>query len=197
MSLLKWFLGDSEEVIKYAPGGMLLPIRLIYNPKTEDFEYRGRFGILEKFNAKDITEVVLQTVSKTHVVLLVQGADTCLATFDVLPNLIAENAKAWIDSRGTVAYDYNEQLKGNWSNMADMSRGMPHPQGGEMLSTTNEMDKNVTEADNAAADSAITVAAVGKDDPFDALKKLKELLEMGIITEDEFANKKAELLKKI
>ena len=127
-------------------------------------------------------------MSRTHRVLLIQGRDTCLATLDVLTNLVNENLQAWIESRGTVAYDYDQQQRGLWVNTAAVKAAIDA--GPPVETATIEVEdtsENTTTSDIVSA----------LDDPILRIKQLKELLDLGAITNEEFQQKKEELLNKI
>lgn len=128
-------------------------------------------------------------MSRTHRVLLIQGQDTCLATLDVLTNLVNQNLQAWIESRGAVAYDYDQQQRGLWVNTAAVKAAMEA--GPPVETTTLEVEDTSEDATNTSD------AVPTQDDPILRIKQLKELLDIGAITDKEFQQKKEELLNKI
>lgn len=128
-------------------------------------------------------------MSRTHRVLLIQGQDTCLATLDVLTNLVNQNLQAWIESRGAVAYDYDQQQRGLWVNTAAVKAAMEA--GPPVETTTLEVEDTSEDATNTSD------AVPTQDDPILRIKQLKELFDIGAITDKEFQQKKEELLNKI
>lgn len=189
MRLFDWFTQTTDHIISYAPGGQALQVKITYNTETGLFIYRGRYGTRAKFYDTDIDHIDNKEVSRTHRVLLIQGHNTCLATLDVLTNLVNENLQAWIESRGTVAYDYDQQQRGLWVNTAAVKAAID---AGPLVETTT------IEVEDTS-DDATNTSDVGstQDDPILRIKQLKELLDLSAITEKEFQQKKEELLNKI
>lgn len=187
MGFFDWFKQAPDHILSYAPGGHTLQVKITYDTQTGLFTYRGRYGTRAKFYDKDIDHIDNKEVSRTHRVLLIQGQDTCLATLDVLTNLVNENLQAWIESRGTVAYDYEQQQRGLWVNTvavkAAIDAGPPVEASSIEVETIND--------DNPSDTTPI------QDDPILRIKQLKELLDIGAITNEEFQQKKEELLNKI
>lgn len=62
--------------------------------------------------------------------------------------------------------------------------------------TSDEETKNVQEAKSVKGNSHV-VSAADSSSPFEILKKLKELNDVGIITDDEYKEKKKEILGRI
>lgn len=189
MGFFDWFTQTPDHIISYAPGGQSLQVKITYNTKTGLFTYRGRYGTRSKFYDKDINHIDNKEVSRTHRVLLIQGQDTCLATLDVLTNLVNQNLQAWIESRGAVAYDYDQQQRGLWVNTATVKAAMEA--GPPVETTTLEVEDTSEDATNTSD------AVPTQDDPILRIKQLKELLDIGAITDKEFQQKKEELLNKI
>lgn len=189
MGFFDWFTQTPDHIISYAPGGHTLQVKITYNTETGLFTYRGRYGTHAKFYDTDIDHIDNKEVSRTHRVLLIQGKDTCLATLDVLTNLVNENLQAWIESRGAVAYDYDQQQRGLWVNTAAVKAAIDA--GPPVETATIEVEDT---SDDAASTSVPTPT---EDDPILRIKQLKELLDMGAITDEEFQQKKEELLNKI
>lgn len=189
MGFFDWFTQTPDHIISYAPGGQSLQVKITYNTKTGLFTYRGRYGTRAKFYDKDINHIDNKEVSRTHRVLLIQGQDTCLATLDVLTNLVNQNLQAWIESRGAVAYDYDQQQRGLWMNTAAVKAAMEA--GPPVETTTLEVEDTSEDATNTSD------AVPTQDDPILRIKQLKELLDIGAITDKEFQQKKEELLNKI
>ena len=189
MGFFDWFTRTPDHIISYAPGGHTLQVNITYNTETGLFTYRGRYGTRAKFYDKDIDHIDNKEVSRTHRVLLIQGQDTCLATLDILTNLVNENLQAWIESRGTVAYDYDQQQRGLWVNTAAVKAAIDA--GPPVKTATIE----VVETSEAATNTSNVVPVL--DDPILRIKQLKELLELGAITDEEFQQKKEELLNQI
>lgn len=185
MGLFDWFTQTADHIISYTPGGQSLQVKITYNTETGLFTYRGRYGTRAKFYDTDIDHIDNKAVSRTHRVLLIQGRDTCLATLDVLTNLVNENLQAWIESRGTVAYDYDQQQRGLWVNTASVK--VP-------IESGPPMEPIPIQVGDASDDHEHMLA---QDDPIVRIKQLKELLDLGAITEEEFQQKKEELLNKI
>lgn len=177
MDFLNWFkkTGKTDQ-IGYWPGGRILGVKLIFDPDTDEYTYRGRYGVGFSFFGRDVHHTEIKEVSRTHSVVLVQGESACIATFDVLPLQVCQNVKEWIDSQATVAYDYEAQGKGKLVNISPLAP-----------------PEEVT----AAAPQPAAAGSKNQDDPFEALKKLKELLDLGAITEAEFEEKKKEFLEKM
>lgn len=188
MGLFDWFTQPPDHIISYAPGGHTLQVKITYNKETGLFTYRGRYGTRAKFYDKDIDHIDNKEVSRTHRVLLIQSKDSCLATLDVLTNLVNENLQAWIESRGTVAYDYDQQQRGLWVNMAAVKTAID---AGPPVETATIEVEEVSE--NATTSDIVPT----QDDPILRIKQLKELLDIGAITDEEFQQKKEELLNKI
>ena len=188
MGFFDWFTRTPDHIISYAPGGHTLQVNITYNTETGLFTYRGRYGTRAKFYDKDIDHIDNKEVSRTHRVLLIQGQDTCLATLDILTNLVNENLQAWIESRGTVAYDY-EQQRGLWVNTAAVKAAIDA--GPPVETATIEVVETSEEATNTS--NVVPVL----DDPILRIKQLKELLDLGAITDEEFQQKKEELLNQI
>ena len=189
MGFFDWFTRTPEHIISYAPGGHTLQVNITYNTETGLFTYRGRYGTRAKFYDKDIDHIDNKEVSRTHRVLLIQGQDTCLATLDILTNLVNENLQAWIESRGTVAYDYDQQQRGLWVNTAAVKAAIDA--GPPVETATIEVVETSEEATNTS--NVVPVL----DDPILRIKQLKELLDLGAITDEEFQQKKEELLNQI
>ena len=189
MGFFDWFTQTPDHIISYAPGGHTLQVKITYNTETGLFTYRGRYGTRAKFYDKDIDHIDNKEVSRTHRVLLIQGKDTCLATLDILTNLVNENLQAWIESRGTVAYDYDQQQRGLWVNTAAVKAAIDA--GPPMETSTIEVE--VTSEDATNTSNVVPVL----DDPILRIKQLKELLDLGAITDEEFQQKKEELLNQI
>ena len=189
MGFFDWFTRTPDHIISYAPGGHTLQVNITYNTETGLFTYRGRYGTRAKFYDKDIDHIDNKEVSRTHRVLLIQGQDTCLATLDILTNLVNENLQAWIESRGTVAYDYDQQQRGLWVNTAAVKAAIDA--GPPMETATIEVVETSEEATNTS--NVVPVL----DDPILRIKQLKELLDLGAITDEEFQQKKEELLNQI
>lgn len=185
MGLFDWFTQTADHIISYAPGGQSLQVKITYNTETGLFTYRGRYGTRAKFYDTDIDHIDNKEVSRTHRVLLIQGHNTCLATLDVLTNLVNENLQAWIESRGTVAYDYDQQQRGLWVNTAAVKTVIESGPPVEPIPLQVEMEADDDEY------------MLTSDDPILRIKQLKELLDLGAITEKEFQQKKEELLNKI
>ena len=182
MGLFDWFTQTPDHIISYAPGGHTLQVKITYNTETGLFTYRGRYGTRAKFYDTDIDHIDNKEVSRTHRVLLIQGRDTCLATLDVLTNLVNENLHAWIESRGTVAYDYDQQQRGLWVNTAAVKAAID---AGPPVETTSIEVEDTSDV------------LPTQDDPILRIKQLKELLDIEAITDEEFQQKKEELLNKI
>ena len=204
MGLFDWFTQTPDHIISYAPGGHTLQVKITYNTQTGLFTYRGRYGTRAKFYDKDIHHIDNKEVSRTHRVLLIQGHDTCLATLDVLTNLVNENLQAWIESRGQVAYDYDQQQRGLWVNTAAVKAAIdagppvePSAIKVEEMSSIEATDS--TEPVEAVTSEASVNSTEGgiQEDPIHRIKQLKELLDIGAITDEEFQQKKEELLQKI
>ena len=189
MGFFDWFTRTPDHIISYAPGGHTLQVNITYNTETGLFTYHGRYGTRAKFYDKDIDYIDNKEVSRTHRVLLIQGQDTCLATLDILTNLVNENLQAWIESRGTVAYDYDQQQRGLWVNTAAVKAAIDA--GPPMETATIEVVETSEEATNTS--NVVPVL----DDPILRIKQLKELLDLGAITDEEFQQKKEELLNQI
>ena len=189
MGFFDWFTQTPDHIISYAPGGHTLQVNITYNTETGLFTYHGRYGTRAKFYDKDIDYIDNKEVSRTHRVLLIQGQDTCLATLDILTNLVNENLQAWIESRGTVAYDYDQQQRGLWVNTAAVKAAIDA--GPPMETATIEVVETSEEATNTS--NVVPVL----DDPILRIKQLKELLDLGAITDEEFQQKKEELLNQI
>lgn len=189
MGFFDWFTRTPDHIISYAPGGHTLQVNITYNTETGLFTYRGRYGTRAKFYDKDIDHIDNKEVSRTHRVLLIQGQDTCLATLDILTNLVNENLQAWIESRGTVAYDYEQQQRGLWVNTAAVKAAIDA--GPPVKTATIEVVETSEEATNTS--NVVPVL----DDPILRIKQLKELLDLGAITDEEFQQKKEELLNQI
>ncbi len=182
MGFFDWFTQTPDHIISYAPGGHTLQVKITYNTETGLFTYRGRYGTRAKFYDTDIDHIDNKEVSRTHRVLLIQGRDTCLATLDVLTNLVNENLHAWIESRGTVAYDYDQQQRGLWVNTAAVKAAID---AGPPVETTSIEVEDTSDV------------LPTQDDPILRIKQLKELLDIEAITDEEFQQKKEELLNKI
>ena len=195
MGLFDWFKQTPDHIISYAPGGHTLQVKITYNTQTGLFTYRGRYGTRAKFYDKDIHHIDNKEVSRTHRVLLIQGHDTCLATLDVLTNLVNENLLAWIESRGEVAYDYDQQQRGLWVNTAAVKAAIDA--GPPVDPSTIEVTETTHPESTDSPDSAESSDTKVQEDPIYRIKQLKELLDMGAITEEEFQQKKEELLQKI
>lgn len=204
MGLFDWFTQTPDHIISYAPGGHTLQVKITYNTQTGLFTYRGRYGTRAKFYDKDIHHIDNKEVSRTHRVLLIQGYDTCLATLDVLTNLVNENLQAWIESRGTVAYDYDQQQRGLWVNTAAVKAaidaGPPvEPSAIKVEEMSSIEGANSTEpVESVTSEESVNSTEGGiQEDPIHRIKQLKELLDIGAITDEEFQQKKEELLQKI
>lgn len=204
MGLFDWFTQTPDHIISYAPGGHTLQVKITYNTQTGLFTYRGRYGTRAKFYDKDIHHIDNKEVSRTHRVLLIQGHDTCLATLDVLTNLVNENLQAWIESRGQVAYDYDQQQRGLWVNTAAVKAaidaGPPvEPSAIKVEEMSSIEAANSTEpVESATSEESVNSTEGGiQEDPIHRIKQLKELLDIGAITDEEFQQKKEELLQKI
>ena len=182
MGFFDWFTQTPDHIISYAPGGHTLQVKITYNTETGLFTYRGRYGTRAKFYDTDIAHIDNKEVSRTHRVLLIQGRDTCLATLDVLTNLVNENLQAWIESRGTIAYDYDQQQRGLWVNTAAVKAAID---AGPPVETTSIEVEDTSDV------------LPTQDDPILRIKQLKELLDIEAITDEEFQQKKEELLNKI
>ena len=204
MGLFDWFTQTPDHIISYAPGGHTLQVKITYNTQTGLFTYRGRYGTRAKFYDKDIHHIDNKEVSRTHRVLLIQGHDTCLATLDVLTNLVNENLQAWIESRGEVAYDYDQQQRGLWVNTAAVKAaidaGPPvEPSAIKVEEMSSIEAANSTEpVESVTSEESVNSTEDGiQEDPIHRIKQLKELLDIGAITDEEFQQKKEELLQKI
>lgn len=182
MGFFDWFTQTPDHIISYAPGGHTLQVKITYNTETGLFTYRGRYGTRAKFYDTDIDHIDNKEVSRTHRVLLIQGRDTCLATLDVLTNLVNENLQAWIESRGAVAYDYDQQQRGLWVNTAAVKAAID---AGPPVETTSIEVEDTSDV------------LPTQDDPILRIKQLKELLDIEAIIDEEFQQKKEELLNKI
>lgn len=176
MGILDIFNQPPPHVKTYYPAANTMNLRLRYDTKTGVISYRGRFGVNESFNEKDIVSVEDREVSSTHHVIIVQGENKVLATFDLLPLTICYNMKTWLDSRGAIAYDYTMQQKGILVNLADESK----PYNG-----TNPRPAQAPEP------------AEPKESPLEQIRQLKELFDIGAITEEEFQKKRTELLDRL
>ncbi len=192
MGLFDWFKQTPDHIISYAPGGHTLQVKITYNTQTGLFTYRGRYGTRAKFYDKDIHHIDNKEVSRTHRVLLVQGHDTCLATLDVLTNLVNDNLQAWIESRGAVAYDYDQQQRGLWVNTAAVKASIEA--GPPVEPSTIEVEETSSTEPTETIESSVSSV---QEDPIHRIKQLKELFDMGAITDEEFQQKKEELLQKI
>lgn len=204
MGLFDWFTQTPDHIISYAPGGHTLQVKITYNTQTGLFTYRGRYGTRAKFYDKDIHHIDNKEVSRTHRVLLIQGHDTCLATLDVLTNLVNENLQAWIESRGQVAYDYDQQQRGLWVNTAAVKAAIDAGPPVEPSAIEVEEISSIEAADStepvesATSEESVNSTEGGiQEDPIHRIKQLKELLDIGAITDEEFQQKKEELLQKI
>ena len=204
MGLFDWFKQTPDHIISYAPGGHTLQVKITYNTQTGLFTYRGRYGTRAKFYDKDIHHIDNKEVSRTHRVLLIQGHDTCLATLDVLTNLVNENLQAWIESRGEVAYDYDQQQRGLWVNTAAVKAaidaGPPvEPSAIKIEEMSSIEAANSTEpVESVTSEESVNSTEGGiQEDPIHRIKQLKELLDIGAITDKEYQQKKEELLQKI
>ena len=100
-----------------------------------------------------------------------------------------ENLQAWIESRGTVAYNYDQQQRGLWVNTAAVKAAID---AGPLVETTTIEVEDTSDDDPNTPNVVLT-----QDDPILRIKQLKELLDMGAITDEEFQQKKEELLNKI
>lgn len=204
MGLFDWFTQTPDHIISYAPGGHTLQVKITYNTQTGLFTYRGRYGTRAKFYDKDIHHIDNNEVSRTHRVLLIQGHDTCLATLDVLTNLVNENLQAWIESRGQIAYDYDQQQRGLWVNTAAVKAAIDAGPPVEP-STIKVVEMSSIEAANStepvesvtSEESVNSIKGDIQEDPIHRIKQLKELLDIGALTDEEFQQKKEELLQKI
>lgn len=204
MGLFDWFTQTPDHIISYAPGGHTLQVKITYNTQTGLFTYRGRYGTRAKFYDKDIHHIDNKEVSRTHRVLLIQGHDTCLATLDVLTNLVNENLQAWIESRGQVAYDYDQQQRGLWVNTAAVKAAIdagppvePSAIKVDEMSSIEAVDSTEPVESVTFEESVNSIKGGIQEDPIHRIKQLKELLDIGAITDEEFQQKKEELLQKI
>ena len=204
MGLFDWFTQTPDHIISYAPGGHTLQVKITYNTQTGLFTYRGRYGTRAKFYDKDIHHIDNKEVSRTHRVLLIQGHDTCLATLDVLTNLVNENLQAWIESRGQVAYDYDQQQRGLWVNTAAVKAAIdagppvePSAIKVDEMSSIEAVDSTEPVESVTFEESVNSTEGGIQEDPIHRIKQLKELLDIGAITDEEFQQKKEELLQKI
>lgn len=189
MGFFDWFTQTPDHIISYAPGGHTLQVKITYNTETGLFTYRGRYGTRAKFYDTDIDHIDNKEVSRTHRVLLIQGKDTCLATLDVLTNLVNENLQAWIESRGEVAYDYDQQQRGLWVNTAAVKAAIDA--GPPVEPSAIEVEETTP------SESVESNTNPVQEDPIHRIKQLKELLDIGALTDEEFQQKKEELLQKI
>ena len=88
-----------------------------------------------------------------------------------------------------MAYDYDQQQRGLWVNTATVKAAMEA--GPPVETTTLEVEDTSEDATNTSD------AVPTQDDPILRIKQLKELLDIGAITDKEFQQKKEELLNKI
>lgn len=159
----------------YSPGSRIDGITLIFTPSTGTIEYQGRYGMRGSFQNRDVRTVEYKAVSNTHGVLLIQGNEGTLFTTDVLRRGVCDNAKTWIDARLPSAEEIAPKAN-----------------------AATEIDGQQGESATVHSASLTSAASVADgEDVYEELKKLKELYDLHILTEEEFEAKKAVLLKRI
>lgn len=185
MGFFNWGSKDKERT--YLPGGRIMNIRLKYNESTGKVTYQGNYGSKESFFMKDVADVEIKMVNEKQGVLIVQGHEECLGTFDLLPLKVCHNMKVWLDSGCMDEPEYEEGfiVKSNPSKVAvTPEQGISKGEEGRASSANGNHPQ--TESEELVPDAYM-----------DALIKLKSLKDMGIITDEEFEEKKRHILEKI
>ena len=159
----------------YSPGSRIDGITLIFTPSTGTIEYQGRYGMRGSFQNREVRTVEYKAVSNTHGVLLIQGDEGILFTTDVLRRGVCDNAKTWIDARLPGTEDI--------ASKAEAAPKIDRPQGESATGHSASITSDPSESDG--------------EDVYEEFKKLKELYDLHILTEEEFEAKKAVLLKRI
>lgn len=150
--------------IEYYPGGRILNVHLRWNQDTGKIRYYGIYGSRASFNSQDVKEVEWKRLNEKQAILVIKSENAVLATFDILPARVSYNMKQWLDSKGKVAMVYDENVV------------EPIPEIDPMGEATDTAVPNLS------------------DEAMDALRKLKELRDLDILSEEEFQEKKQAIL---
>lgn len=157
----------AKNEIEYYPGGRILNVHLRWNKDTGKIRYYGIYGTRASFNINDVKLIEWNRLNEKQAILILKGDDSVVATFDILPVRVSHNMKQWIESGGTIAAVYDENAN------------EPIPE----IDIDREMK--------------VTNTPLLSDEAMDALRKLKELRDLEILTEEEFQAKKKAILDSI
>lgn len=90
---------SKDHLIEYRPGGRVLPVRLTIDKNTKEVHYYGAFGSHANFFIKDVDYIDCKRMNDRQGVVIVQGVERCLGTFDILPVEVCQNIISWLTSR--------------------------------------------------------------------------------------------------
>lgn len=191
----------SENERTYYPGGRTFGIKLIYDPDADRLSYIGRYSIRGSFKGADITEVVVKAISSTHGVIMLHSGAAVVFTSDILPLTVCRAAQAWLLVRGEgyITKANGEVIKPE-PTMEDVASGGTLASSDIPTSGDRAPGGETTATRHVAASHDMPVEAPTspvQDDPFEALKKLKELADLGIITAEEYEAKRQKLVDRI
>ena len=189
----------SENERTYYPGGRTFGIKLTYDPDADKLSYIGRYSIRGSFTGADVTNVAVNAISNTHGVVMLHGGDEVLFTSDILPLSVCKAAQEWLLVRGE---GYITQPNGDVikPESAGSAPGPVISQAQEAEAVTAPVETASVEAPaapQATEQSQPEPQTLAQGDPFEELKKLKELADLGIITAEEYEAKRQKLLERI
>lgn len=191
----------SENERTYYPGGRTFGIKLIYDPDADRLSYIGRYSIRGSFKGADVTEVAVKAISSTHGVIMLHSGVAVVFTSDILPLTVCRAAQAWLLVRGEgyITKANGEVIKPE-PTMEDAANGGIVASSDIPTSGDRAPRGETTATRHVALSHDMPVEASTspvQDDPFETLKKLKELADLGIITAEEYEAKRQKLVDRI
>lgn len=189
----------SENERTYYPGGRTFGIKLTYDPDADKLSYIGRYSIHGSFTGADVTNVAVNAISNTHGVVMLHGGDAVLFTSDILPLSVCKAAQEWLLVRGEgyITQPNGDVIKPDTvANVAAQDAEVPAE---PVISQAEDKTEVATSGEMQAPQEAHAESQVqaAQGDPFEELKKLKELADLGIITAEEYEAKRQKLLERI
>lgn len=176
MGLFSFFKNNANKnITEYYPGGRVLNISLQYDADNDMVYYKGNYGSKASFKFSDMTHAEYKTINSKQGVVIVHGQGKVLGTFDLLSEGVCQNILTWLNSHGAL-----QPTSTDFQNSISME------------AANNEVPTN----EPAPVAPSVSPKSTAPD-VYEDLKRLKELLDKNIITQDEFDEKKKTLLDRI
>ncbi len=147
--------------------------------------------VFETNKMNSMIKEVIEIVNNTDIVEFCKADSVGLGNMVAIPGLTKD--KSVVIKTEETGYSYTPQDPDRM--IQTLINTCPHAKQGEKSSYTNTVKSNFSGwKGNNSKESATAPQATASTDPIEEIKKYKELLDMGIISQEEFDEKKKSLL---